>query len=178
MTAVPHRDYVACKIGLGSILVLTLFESKEARKRLDTKRFRSIFSTLSAMEVLFTILIPWLIILEGIFIRTLSSKNGHLLAAHLFIFQAQIAGECVIELAGDQRTWLVFPFTCVANLYRGVTIATWIQRVLEQPAIEGRDVIMPLIAAALWIYSTFIFIPQVWYPLIKNSSNKHTESPQ
>lgn len=158
-------------------LSIDLFECRKARKRLDSKRFRSIFSALSTMEVLFTILIPWLIILEGIFNKTLTSKNGHLLAAHLFIFQAQIAGECVIGLAGDHRTWLAFPFTCVANIYRGVTIATWIKRLLEQPSIDGRDVIMPLITAALWIYSTFIFIPQIWYPLIKNSCNKPTESP-
>lgn len=164
---VPHRDYVACRIGVCSILMLSLFESKESRPKLNSKRFRSIFSTLSILEIVFTVLIPWLIILESIFNRSLTSKNGHLLAAHLFIFQSQIAVECIIELAGDKRTWLVFPFTCVANLYRGVTIATWIRRALEQPAVGVRDVICPVIAAALWIYSSFIFIPREWWPLIK-----------
>jgi hypothetical protein len=148
-------------------MFLTLFESKESRPRLNSKRFRSIFAALSTMELVFTVLIPWLIILEGIFNGSLTRKNGHLLAAHLFIFQAQIAGECIILLAGDKRAWLVFPFTCLANLYRGMTIATWIQRVMEQSTLGGRDVVIPLLATALWIYSTFIFIPREWYPLLK-----------
>jgi hypothetical protein len=165
--AVPHRDYIACRIGLISILILTMFESKESMPKLDSKRFRSIFKALSTMEVIFTILIPWLIILEGIFNRSQTHKNGHLLASHLFIFQAQIAGECLIEMTGDRRRWLVFPFTCLANAYRGITIGLWIARVMEENAIESRDLIIPAIAGALWIYSSFIFIPREWWPLIK-----------
>ena len=145
---------------------MALFESEEARPRIVSTRFRSILTALYTMEIMFTVILPWLIILEGIFNRRLTTKNGHLLASHLFIFQAQIACECIIELAGDKRRWLVFPFTCLANLYRGVTIATWISRVLEQPIIEGRDVIVPLLASALWIYSSFIFIPREWYPVL------------
>ena len=163
---VPHRDVAACRIGIILVLVLALFESEQTRPRIISSRFRSIFAALSTMEIMFTVFLPWLIILEGSFNRHLTTKNGHLLASHLFIFQAQIACECIIELAGDKRRWLMFPFTCLANLYRGVTIATWIYRVLEQPIIESRDVIVPLLASALWMYSSFIFIPREWYPAL------------
>lgn len=169
---VPHRDYVACRVGLVMILVLTMFESKESRPKLNSERFRNAFKALSTAEVIFTILIPWLIILEGILNRSQSNKNGHLLASHLFIFQAQIAGECIITLAGTRRRWLMFPFTCLANAYRGITIGSWILRVMEQNTIEIRDVIIPMIAGALWLYSTFVFIPREWYPLIKKARGK------
>ena len=164
---VPRREFTACRIGICMILILTLFASNEARARLDSGRFRSLFATLSLMEVAFTILLPWLIISKDIFHRSRTIKNGHLLAGHLFIFQAQIAGECIVELADEKRSWLIFPFTCIANMYRGITIATWIQRVFAQQKIEYSDMVLPFIAGVLWIYSSFIFIPRVWYPLIK-----------
>eukprot|EP01083_Nonionella_stella_P191507 708754_1 len=162
---IPHRDYVMCRVGFVLTLLLTSFESPgERSKRLTSTRFRKIFATLSTMEVIFTILIPWLIILEGIFNKTKTNRNGHLLASHLFVFQAQIAGECMIALAGERRNWLIFPFTCVVNAYRGVTIWTWITRVVNESQIGPRDVILPSIAMVLWIYSSFVFIPRVWYP--------------
>jgi hypothetical protein len=166
---IPHRDYFFCRLSLVTILFLSLFEmDKRPTKRPDTKRFRSLFATLSTMEVLFTILIPWLIILEGIlsFSKVQTAKNGHLLASHLFIFQTQIAGECIIEMAGEHRKWMIFPFTCIANLYRGVSIATWISRVMNEAEIESRDIILPTIAACLWLYSSFVFIPREWLPLL------------
>jgi hypothetical protein len=149
-----------------------MFESKESRPKLNSERFRNAFKALSTMEVIFSILIPWLIILEGILNRSQTDKNGQLLASHLFIFQAQIAGECIIELAGTRRRWLMFPFTCLANAYRGITIVSWILRVVEQNTIEIRDVIIPMIAGSLWLYSTFVFIPREWYPLIKKARGK------
>lgn len=166
---IPHRDYVSCQIGLILILLLASFESTSTRKRLDSKRFRRVFVTLSTFEVIFTIVIPWLAILEGLLNRDSEEmrRNGHLLAAHLYIFQAQIAGECIIAMAGEHRRWLVFPFTCAANAYRGVTLITWIVRVLEEEALEARDVILPALATLLWLYSSFIFIPKLWYPLLK-----------
>ena len=121
------------------------------------------------MEVVFTILVPWMIILEGILNKYETKRNGHLLAAHLFIFQSQIAGECIIALAGERRRWLMFPFTCVVNSYRGVTIGTWIMRVMDEDSLERepRDIILPVIAMALWIYSSFVFIPRECYLPLK-----------
>ncbi|KAL7473214.1 hypothetical protein ACHAXS_013630 [Conticribra weissflogii] len=164
---IPRRDYIACKVGLGLIISLTAFEMEKKTERPKTKRFRSIFATLSAMEVIFTVLIPWLVILEGVFNKAQTRKNGNLLASHLFIFQAQIAGECVIAMTGERRKWLIFPFTCMANAYRAVTIGTWIIRVMEEDTPESRDVILPAIAGCLWIYSSFVFIPFEWYPQLK-----------
>ena len=164
---IPHRDYLVCRIGIILVILLTAFESEGKAERPKTKRFRDAFAALSAMEIFFTILVPWMIILEGISNRPQTKKNGHLLASHLFIFQTQIAGECIIALAGDHRKWLMFPFTCVANAYRAVTIGTWIMRVMDEDQLESRDIILPIITTALWVYSSFFFIPREWYPLLK-----------
>mmetsp|Transcript_3561 Transcript_3561/g.7869 ORF Transcript_3561/g.7869 Transcript_3561/m.7869 type:complete len:222 (+) Transcript_3561:126-791(+) len=167
---IPRRDYVACRIGLVLIVLLTSFESPGDTKILTSKSFMNKFKILSTFDVVFTILIPWMMILEGILNKTETKRNGHLLAAHLFIFQAQIAGECLINLAGERRKWLKFPFTCAANAYRGVTIGTWIMRVSEEDELVSRDVIVPVIVTAIWIYTSFVFIPRVWYPLLKEQS--------
>eukprot|EP01083_Nonionella_stella_P286625 975527_1 len=164
---IPHRDYIMCRVGLILLMFFATFESSSPKSPITLERFRKIFATLSTFEIVFAILIPWMIILEGILNKDLTRRNGHLLAAHLFIFQAQIAGECIIALAGDRRGYLIFPFTCVANAYRGVTLGTWIMRVMGEDVVEFRDVILPAITTCLWIYSSFIFIPREWYPLLK-----------
>ena len=41
-----------------------------------------------------------------------------LLVPHLFVFQAQIAVECLLKQAGYQHYF--FPWTCLANVYRGI----------------------------------------------------------
>ena len=165
---IPHRDYVMCRAGLILIMLLSLFESEEspAKRNVRTQRFRKIFNTLSMFEVMFTIFMPWLAIIEGILNRDETRRNGHLLASHLFIFQAQIAGECMIMMFGERRKWMLFPFTCIANAYRGVTLGTWILRVMNEDVLVPRDAILPLIATALWVYSSFVFIPREWFPLV------------
>lgn len=164
---IPHRDYMMCRVGLILIIFFTTFESESPKSSITLKRFRNIFNTLSTLEVVFVIFIPWMIILEGILNTNTTKRNGHLLAAHLFVFQAQIAGECLIALTGERRRWLIFPTTIVANAYRGITLATWVKRVVEEDVVEFRDIILPAIATCLWIYSSFIFIPNEWYPLLK-----------
>ena len=160
-----------CRVGIALILFLTSFESNKRTQSIESKRFRKIFTTLSSFEVVFTIILPWLIILEGI-LNQHEDKNGHLLAAHLFIFQTQVGLECIIQLAGERRKWIMFPFTVFANLYRGVTIATWIMRVMaEEEVLEPRDIVLPIVALCLWLYSTLIFIPHEWYPLLKDEGS-------
>jgi hypothetical protein len=170
---VPHRDYVMCRAGLLLIMLLSLLESGEspANMNMNTQRFRKIFNTLSILEVIFTIIMPWMVILEGILNKNDRSRNGHLLASHLFIFQAQIAGECLIMMYGERRKWMMFPFTCAANTYRGVALGTWILRVMNADVSVPRDVILPVIATGLWIYSTFVFIPKEWYPLMQRKDD-------
>ena len=84
---IPHRDYAMCRAGLVLLILFTTIESSNERPQLTSKRFRRIFGALSLLEVVFTLAIPWLIILEGLFNTSERAKNGHLLAAHLFIFQ-------------------------------------------------------------------------------------------
>jgi hypothetical protein len=165
--AIPRRDFAACRVGLFLVLFLTAFESDEPYKRPQSKRFRTIFTSLSTLEVLFTILVPWLSILEHLIHRT--NVHGNLLASHLLIFQTQIALECIIILAGDKRKWIIFPFTILANLYRFVSILTWITRAWSETNLEFREVVLPAITLFLWIYSSFVFIPYEWYPLIKKT---------
>lgn len=172
---IPRRDFAATRFGLLLVLYLSMFES-EPYNRPKSQRFRMIFTTLSALEVLFTVLVPWLSILERLIHRT--PIHGHLLASHLFIFQTQISLECIIVMAGEQRKWLLFPFTVLANCYRLLSILTWIMRTLNETNIEFRDVVLPAIAFGLWIYSTFVFLPREWYPLIKTNyckPKKHTK---
>ncbi len=170
--SIPRRDFAACRLGLLFVLFLSMFESEstDPYKRPKGKRFRMLFTTLSTLEVFFTLLVPWLSILEHLIQRT--PMHGHLLASHLLIFQTQIALECVIIMAGEQRKWILFPFTLLANCYRFLSILTWIVRTLRETNLDSRDVLLPAIAFSLWMYSTFVFLPREWYPLIKQNYRK------
>ena len=168
---IPRRDFAACRVGLLIVLSMSMFESNDTYNRPKSKRFRLIFTTLSTMEVLFTVLVPWLSILEHLIQRTV--VHGHLLASHLLIFQTQIALECIIIMAGEHRKWILFPFTLLANCYRFFSILTWVVRTLHETSLESRDVFLPAIAFSLWMYSTFVFLPREWYPLIKTTYSKH-----
>jgi hypothetical protein len=165
---IPRRDFAACRVGLLFVLSLSMFESNYNAP--NSKRFRVIFTTLSALEILFTVVVPWLSILEHLIHRT--AMHGHLLASHLLIFQTQIALECIIIMAGENRKWIIFPFTLLANCYRLISILTWIARTMNETNLESRDVFLPAMAFSLWIYSTFVFLPREWYPLIKMNYGK------
>lgn len=173
---IPRRDFAACRVGLLLVLSLSLFESNDPYNRPKSKRFRMLFTTLSTLEVLLTIVVPWLSLLENLIHR--NAMHGHLLASHLLIFQTQIALECIIIMAGENRRWILFPFTLLANCYRLLSILTWIVRTLNETNLESRDVLLPAIAFILWTYSTFIFLPREWYPLIiktkTGKENKHS----
>lgn len=171
--AVPRRDIFAWALGFLLILgAMIIFPRDRASRKSD---FRRTFQKLSILEVVFTILIPWCVILVENWTtpteKANTSKLGFMLASHLFTFQAQISLEAIISFGGERRGWLMFPYTCVANAYRVISIATWWIRArdsdLERNAIElGFKYSLPLIATALWIYSSFVFIPFYWYPAI------------
>jgi hypothetical protein len=153
-----------------------MFESNDYNRNnlTQSKRFRVIFNTMSALDLLFTVVVPWLSILEHLIYRTAIRGHLHLHASHLFISQTQIALECIIIMAGENRKWIIFPFTLLANCYRLISILTWIARALHDTNLESRDVFLPAMAFSIWIYSTFVFIPRVWYPLIKMKFGKHS----
>jgi hypothetical protein len=190
-TAVPERDLLASFIG---VAVLTkLFSWKRGHNSMiapnpDMKRrLDKVFRTLSAIELLATIIIPWAMILHHEFFDRESSLQAkedsaiYILASHLFIFQTQIAGESLIAVAGSQHRWMLFPFTIAANTYRLVPLLTWLSRsgfkLGQHPSSNNiwqqQQHLLPLIGIALWIFSSFYFIPFEWWPLLQNTRQQN-----
>jgi hypothetical protein len=162
--AVPKRDIFMCALGLVGLLIATRF--KHERVVLDrTKRYRILFTVLSSLEVIFTILLPWWLIYRDFL-------NGYLMAPHLFVFQAQIALESIIFMAGYNPHQLMFGYTVIANIYRALALTTWVSRTLADDMYNVRDhrlliTLLPGIAVCLWIFSN-LFIWFEWYPLLRS----------
>jgi hypothetical protein len=199
-TAVPKRDLLASFIGLAvmteafnwkrghNMIAPSSTPNSDMKRRLD-----KVFHTLSAIELLTTIIIPWFMILRQILHQqiaiimlqqvfgsdssSLQAKEDsaiYILASHLFIFQTQIAGESLIVASGSQHRWMLFPYTIVANTYRLVPLLTWLSRsgykVGQQPSTNNwQDHPLPWIGIALWIFSSFYFIPFEWWPVLRSA---------
>jgi hypothetical protein len=189
-TAVPKRDLLASFIALAVMMEVLTWNrghtkmiapsgtpNPDMKRRLD-----KVFHTLSAIELLTTIIIPWAMILHQQFFesdRSLQAKEDsaiYILASHLFIFQTQIALESLIAAAGPQYRWMLFPFTIVANTYRLIPLLTWLSRsgykVGQQPSTNNwQQQQHPLlwIGIALWLFSIFYFIPFEWWPVLQNA---------
>jgi hypothetical protein len=186
-TAVPERDLLASFIGLAVLTEVLRWESMIAPSGAPNpdmkRRLDKVFHTLSAIELLTTIIIPWAMILhQQLFGResSLQAKEDsaiYILASHLFIFQTQIAVESLIAVAGSQHRWMLFPFTIVANTYRLIPLLTWLSRsgynVGQQPSTNSNwqqhQHFLPWIGIALWIFSSFYFIPFEWWPVLQNA---------
>jgi hypothetical protein len=187
-TAVPKRDLLASFISLAvlmevfswkrghSIIAPSGTSNPDLKRRLD-----KMFHTLSAIELLTTIILPWAMILHQQFFgreNSLHAKEDsaiYILASHLFVFETQIALESLIVVAGLQHHWMLFPFTIVANTYRLVPLLTWLSRSgynFGQQASTNNNWQhhpLPLIGIALWIFSSFYFIPFEWWPVLQNA---------
>ena len=171
---IPDRDFIACE--LCSVYLLSILKNKQPQKYANInypKDFSFHAAVLSLAEVIFTIILPWLMIIkehkpQGI------NEAGYLLGSHLFIFQAQIIFELFILMSGKQNRWIVFPYTCAANAYRLIPIITstvhGMGMLQDGPPLELTEWIdiflLPCFTVTLWLYSSFHFIPKVWYPLI------------
>jgi hypothetical protein len=198
-TAVPKRDLLATFIGL--VVMTEAFSWKRGHNMIapsgtphsDMKRrLDKVFHTLSAIELLTTIIIPWFMILQQQFemlfhmimlqqvfgsdssMQAKADSAIYILASHLFIFQTQIAGESLIAASGSQHRWMLFPFTIVANTYRLVPLLTWLSRsgyrVGQQPSTNNwQEHTLPWIGIALWIFSSFYFIPFEWWPVLRRA---------
>ena len=171
------RDISAVKVATLILLVIpflivsiptTWYAHVLAAKVEKTPRFRAIFSRLSLAEIFFTVIIPWIQIL-------LVTGNASMALPHLFVFQAQIALESLILAEGSDCKFALFPFTAVANIYRFANIYRWWMN--SQQICSNNEstigvlqfcceLILPSIALLLWSYSTLIFIPLEWYPLL------------
>lgn len=159
--AVPTSYLLVCAAGLiGCLVAVKLNQIKFALEK--TKRFRILFSMLTLSEVFFTILVPWLFILVD------SNNNGYLVAPHLFALQAQIALEGIF-IRTEGHSMLVYYFSILANLFRGLALLTWTTRTKAVDEVVGLGwsiKMLPRIAACLWIFSN-LFIVFEWYPCIQ-----------
>jgi hypothetical protein len=161
--AVPKRDILIVAIGLAGLLIAARFK-QEGIMLEKTKRWRILFAVLSSLEVTFTILLPWWLVFRD-------SRNGYLMAPHLFVFQAQIALEGITFMAGHNHQ-LMFWYTVIANTYRALALATWVSRTLGDEMYSVRDrpllvTLLPGIAVCLWIFSN-LFVWFEWYPLLRS----------
>ena len=157
-SSVPKRDQRICLFGL--FCCLLAINTKHDKFGLErTKLFRTLFALVTIPEVLFTIVAPWVLIL-------MEYKNGYFLAPHLFVFQSQIALEGILFME-EGNSLLVYYFTAIANLYRGLALATWARRTAaeEFDSLPLAVTLLPTIAIFLWICSN-LFILFGWYPCI------------
>ena len=181
---IPWRDFAAWVVGLCGVLFAVIIFPYDPDEVLLSREFQQNIHRLGLLDIIFAIMVPWCIILAESFGRTGSMedrpKSGFVLASHLFIFQAQIALEAIIFLSGGRRR-LIFPYTCAANAYRTVCLVTWWTRVVGDESFKrsifgtGIMYVLPTIATFFWFYTTFIFIPFIWYPLISSGRKKHLE---
>ena len=176
----PTRDIVAVKIAALLLFVIPfLISYTPSAWRTQTivvektPRFRAIFSRLSLAEIFFTVIIPWVQLLLHVRVAGTTS----LALPHLFVFQAQIALESLILAEGNESKFALFPFTVVANVYRFAPIAIWWMNSLHtcsnsEPTTSTFrllvccELMLPSIALLLWSYSTLVFIPLEWHPLL------------
>jgi len=216
---IPQRDLTLggglCVFGLGSAI---LHNAKKLFKKMDAHKeappikhhrpesFLRASHELMSMEILFTLIIPWIFVKyfakdelrHGLGFST-THINGdtdhgdilnYLLVPHLFFFQAQIVGELILYV-GHQTPKCIYDYTMAANLFRGLTLVTWIRRSLlilyqqstgspfwyMNPILWLAVVLLPVIAVALWLYSTFIFLPLIWYPVLWSEEEQRKHHP-
>jgi len=143
-------------------------------------------------EVIWTLLMPWfLLFLDRVCYQTdlLRTDNfdktvAYFVTPHLFFFQVQIILETVLEItkASHSYPWLLFHYTVVANTYRGIPLGTSLLRSLYAlPDMQLYNVqhwvvvvVQPIMTAVLWLYSSLVFVPQIWYPaLVQLEDKKH-----
>jgi hypothetical protein len=161
--AVPKRDILVVGIGLAGLLVAAQF--KQVGVGLEgTRRWRVLYLVLHSLELTFKVLLPWWLVFHD-------SHNGYLMAPHLFVFQAQIALEGLLFMAGPDYQ-LCFWYTVIANTYRASALMTWVTRTLGDDVYSVKDrpllaTLLPGIAVCLWIFENLYFWFE-WYPLLRS----------
>ena len=195
---IPTRDVATSFILMASSLLAVVSglvtQAADGKKTTPSPRqesFQRVSNKLMNLEILFTLVLPWLLLKSSSFIQhqlQLVPETDriieYLLVPHLYFFQAQIVGESMLFVS--HRNELVFPYTCVANALRAFPLATWIQRaivVLHQIQlfnpfhwllVAG----LPMAASVLWLYSSLILIPLKWYPVIRDERQTATHIDQ
>jgi hypothetical protein len=133
---------------------------------------------LTVFEVFVTIVLPWFVLNYGRLVERTPEyaifgrvDSYDVLTPHVFAVQTQILLEMLIVVSGQANT-LLLPFTCIANLYRTLPLLHWIyqaKKVLEEDAqftLLQQVLVVgpPLMASALWFFTTMIFLPFEWLP--------------
>lgn len=172
--AIPQHEIWASRLGFVGVLMASALHSRRRDNQTEevqwklkkTRLFNLLFLCLSGTEVVCTIVIPWLLLLTR---RDAGSSEP--LVPHLFIFQCQILLEGILFLTAPTThcPMLVLHYTVIANLYRSVTLWTWLVRASKSSA--RFHFLMPYIAFAIWIASN-LFVYFVWYPLIQRTTTK------
>ncbi|KAG7340363.1 hypothetical protein IV203_023906 [Nitzschia inconspicua] len=163
---VPRHDVIVSCLGLAMLLVWR--PSRGPLLALTSDHFHLLFAMLSSLEVLFTLVLPWCLILWSHTSNDIAAWN-YLLAPHLFVFQSQIALEGLVMSSENAR--FMFWYTVIANTYRATALATWVQRTimaLDKDEIDSAISVLtflPGTAVLLWLCSN-IFIVCVWYPVL------------
>jgi len=183
--AVPARDVAVWTCTLvGLVVLVTTDEYRKKKKknknypvlRVPLDEFHRKGRLLEVLVGVGTIVVPWIAI-----IASPSPKTAYLLAPHLFVVQAHISGEGVLETLGPTKNdWYMFLYTCWACAYRVLPFTTWTRRLVAQlvqadttadaTARTANDVFMILLlayATMVWTYWTFWYVPFVWCPLLE-----------
>jgi len=166
--AVPIRDIAVWASTLVLIRLLVNVEWKGYPALRSLEEFHKRGRHLEEVVVIGTILVPWLMI-------GFVPNTAFLLAPHLFVLQAHIAGEGIIETGEGNKDWLMFVYTCFANTYRVIPLTTWVHRLVQHHLDEKQDwsygdimmVLLPGYAILVWLYWSFWYIPFVWYPFLE-----------
>lgn len=195
---IPGRDVIASElfavtVGLAVIGVRISGGNKPVVKKQSHSSpqfasFQSHSNKLMQLEVIWTLLIPWVLLFVNKMYEFHYQKGGsngdeahddlnvaYLVSPHLFFFQVQIILEIVLMVSHCDS--IIFPYTAAANAYRALPLYTWIMRSLltvpDMPLFSAAHwftvVLLPCIATCLWLYSSFIFLPLEWYPVVANA---------
>lgn len=187
-SSIPSRDRKAFSIAgwmVMALICLIRTINGEKPKTNHTSSFTKAFLGLSILETLFTLVIPHALLCwdangwqvdPGAHGKLYSVQD--LLVPHLFVLQAQILLEMIICLT-DTHQHLLFPYTAMANAYRLIPVIVWLQesaRLIQSKALQVTQLgviditvlyVLPIMAMFLWVSSSFVFLPFIWYPRIE-----------
>ena len=186
-SSIPPGDvlfsYVAFFAVIGAIL-LTQHSTNQKPTLTRSTAFTKSFIGLSILETVFTLIAPHALIWWETKNERASPSDyvgmysvQDLLVPHLFVLQVQILLEMLICMT-DAHTYLLFPYTAVANAYRFLAILAWVQHSSQIVASDALKLVqfgwkdytvlyvLPIMGLFLWVSSSFVFLPFIWYPLI------------
>jgi hypothetical protein len=188
---IPVRDLIASAllaVAVGLLIagvritgVVSHDVKKQASPPAPPESFQRSSKRLMQLEVIWTLFVPWILLfLDKMYdFHLLEDPHekltvAYLVTPHLFFFQVQIILEAVLVVAKCQS--FLFLYTAAANAYRALPLGTCILRSLltlvTMPLYSANDwfvvVVLPCVATCLWLYSSLIFLPLEWYPVVSN----------